>query len=96
MVMKIIPASDMAEVSKKKSKIVKKPLGDKLLPGPIKGIVDLDKKPDVGKTVVGIAAPDNKTDTGVISDREIKAIKLKESIYYGPNDINKKMFAENV
>lgn len=106
MVMKIIPASDMVEGSKKKSKIVKKSLGDKLLPGPIKGVIDLDKKPDVGKTDnkidikadvkpdVDVIVSDSKTDVGDVSGRTIRAIKLKEGAYYGPNDINKKQFVK--
>ncbi len=51
---------------------------------------------------VEIENAENKTDAGIKTDigivgsenRTIKAIKLKESIYYGPNDINKKTFVK--
>lgn len=100
---KLIDASDVVEGSIKKSKMVKKPLGGKLLPGPTKEIIDLDKKSDV-KPVVNVIESDKKTGNevesdkktgdGIVSGRTIRALKLKQDIYYGENDINKKQFVK--
>ena len=59
-------------------------------------IVNVDTVGPKIKTTVDIVVPGIKTDIESRTDASkiIRAIKLKESIYYGPSDINKKTFVK--
>lgn len=53
-------------------------------------IIDVNRD-DVSK-IVNVVEHDKKMDIGVKSDKTIRALKLKQDIYYGEKNVNKKQF----
>jgi len=43
---------------------------------------------------INVVEPDKKIDIGVKSDKTIRALKLKQDIYYGEKNVNKKQFVK--
>lgn len=93
------------KLSNKSSLIITKTTNIKVVDA--KDVINADTKSDNKVNIDTIVHDDktdgNKADTGAAGgaaggadteNRTIKAIKLKESIYYGPNDINKKTFVK--
>lgn len=103
MAIKLIDASDVVVGKKRPSKVEVKNISKVPLKIATKeGIVVTNEISMDKPKVVRVVEPDisdvlekpSHVDTIVVSDRTIKAIKLKEEIYYGPNDINKKAFVK--